>query len=53
MEGFAVTSAEIAHKGGRTLGCRVEAETGSFAYLPDHASSHGMTRAGPSARAKP
>ena len=48
IEGFAVTSAEITHKGGRTLGYRVEDETGSFAYLPDHAPSQGIS---PEARA--
>jgi len=45
IEGFAVTAAEIAHKGGRTMGYRVEDETGSFAYLPDHAPSRGMSDA--------
>lgn len=43
VEGFTVTAAEIAHKGGRTVGYRVEDETGSVAYLPDHAPSRGMT----------
>jgi phosphoribosyl 1,2-cyclic phosphodiesterase len=45
IEGFTVTAAEIAHKGGRTLGYRVEDGTGSFAYLPDHAPSRGISPA--------
>ena len=45
VEGFTVTAAEIAHKGGRTIGYRVEDETGSVAYLPDHAPASGMTDA--------
>ena len=48
IEGFQVTAAEINHKGGRTLGYRVANAAGSFAYLPDHAPSQGMT---PAARA--
>ena len=43
IEGFTITAAEIAHKGGRTLGYRVEDETGSFAYLPDHAPGQGTS----------
>ena len=45
IESFVVTAAEIEHKGGRTMGYRVEDETGSFAYLPDHAPSRGMSEA--------
>lgn len=45
IEGFEVRAAEISHKGGRTLGYRVTGSVGSFAYLPDHAPSHGVTRA--------
>jgi phosphoribosyl 1,2-cyclic phosphodiesterase len=45
LEGFAVTAVEISHKGGRTLGYRVASSGGSFAYLPDHAPSQGMTQA--------
>jgi phosphoribosyl 1,2-cyclic phosphodiesterase len=37
LEGFAVTAAEVAHKGGRTYGYRVDGPDGSLAYLPDHA----------------
>jgi phosphoribosyl 1,2-cyclic phosphodiesterase len=48
VEEFRVTAADISHKGGRTVGHRVESGSGSFAYLPDHAPSAGMT---PSARA--
>lgn len=43
IEGFTVTSSDIAHKGGRTLAYRVSDETGSFAYLPDHAPALGVT----------
>jgi ribonuclease BN (tRNA processing enzyme) len=43
IEGFQVTGAEINHKGGRTLGYRVSSADGSFAYLPDHAPSRGMS----------
>jgi len=43
IEGFTVTSADIAHKGGRTLGYRVADETGSVAYLPDHAPVQGIS----------
>jgi len=45
IEDFVVTAAEVQHKGGRTLGFRVEDETGSVAYLPDHALSAGMSDA--------
>jgi phosphoribosyl 1,2-cyclic phosphodiesterase len=38
IEGFDVSVEEIAHKGGRTYGIRVEDGTGSLAYLPDHAT---------------
>ena len=31
------TAAEVAHKGGRTYGYRVEGSHGRLAYLPDHA----------------
>jgi phosphoribosyl 1,2-cyclic phosphodiesterase len=37
LEGFTVTAAEVAHKGGRTYGYRVEGPHGRLAYLPDHA----------------
>jgi phosphoribosyl 1,2-cyclic phosphodiesterase len=45
FEGFAVTAAEIPHKGGRTYGYRVASLDGggTFAYLPDHCP----TRIGP------
>ncbi|HEY3529746.1 MAG TPA: MBL fold metallo-hydrolase [Nocardioides sp.] len=46
IEGFEVTATGIHHKGGRTLGYRVASGDGSFAYLPDHAPSRGMTPAG-------
>ncbi len=43
IEGFKVTAAEVAHKGGRTLGYRIEDELGSIAYLTDHAPVQGMS----------
>jgi phosphoribosyl 1,2-cyclic phosphodiesterase len=45
VEDFEVTVADISHKGGRTVGYRVEADGASFAYLPDHAPAQGMTPA--------
>ena len=36
IEGFSVLALDVPHKGGRTLGFRVEAEGASFAYLSDH-----------------
>lgn len=41
--GFAVTAAEVAHKGGRTFGYRIEDLSGSIAYLPDHGPVQGCT----------
>ena len=41
--GFAVTAAEVAHKGGRTYGYRVDDLSGSLAYLPDHAPVQGCS----------
>lgn len=46
VAGFTVTAAEIAHKGGRTFGYRVDDGTASIAYLPDHAPAQGCTDAG-------
>lgn len=43
IEGFTVRAVDIAHKGGRTYGLRVDDATGSMAYLPDHAPAAGMT----------
>jgi phosphoribosyl 1,2-cyclic phosphodiesterase len=37
VEGFTIIAAEVHHKGGRTLGFRVESPSGSLAYVPDHA----------------
>jgi ribonuclease BN (tRNA processing enzyme) len=38
VEGIDLKAIDIAHKGGRTFGIRVQAEgTGSIAYMPDHA----------------
>jgi phosphoribosyl 1,2-cyclic phosphodiesterase len=39
--GFGVTAVEVAHKGGRTYGFRVEDHSRSLAYLPDHAPVQG------------
>lgn len=41
--GFEITAAEVAHKGGRTFGYRIDDGTGSIAYLPDHAPVQGCT----------
>lgn len=45
IEEFRVTAADIEHKGGRTLGFRVEQGERSVAYLPDHAPGRGMSDA--------
>ena len=45
VEGFDVTAFEVAHKGGRTFGYRVQAGTASFAYVPDHAPALGVSDA--------
>ena len=45
IEGFRVTAAEIEHKGGRTMGFRVEDDSHSIAYFPDHALSKGVSDA--------
>ena len=39
IEGFDVLTREIAHKGGRTFGHRLEGRGGSMAYMPDHCPS--------------
>lgn len=43
IEGFTVATVDIAHKGGRTFGVRVEDGRGSVAYLPDHAPGAGVS----------
>ena len=43
IEGFTVSTVDIAHKGGRTFAIRVEDDRGSVAYLPDHAPAAGMS----------
>jgi ribonuclease BN (tRNA processing enzyme) len=43
IEGFTVRTVDIAHKGGRTYGIRVEDDHGSIAYLPDHAPAAGVS----------
>ena len=40
---FRVTAVEIAHKGGRTFGYRVDDGERSVAYLPDHAPVNGVS----------
>ena len=35
-EGWVVSAAEIAHKGGTTFGYRIEGDGSALAYLPDH-----------------
>lgn len=42
-EDFAVTAFDVAHKGGRTYGFRIEANGASVAYLPDHAPAAGVS----------
>lgn len=37
VDGFRVLAREVPHSAGRTMGLRVEDETGALAYLPDHA----------------
>lgn len=47
VEGLQVLAAEVPHKGGRTFGYRVEDDSGSFAYVPDHLpASSGASRDG-------
>ncbi|MGZ4594762.1 MAG: MBL fold metallo-hydrolase [Actinomycetes bacterium] len=43
IAGWHVRACEVAHKGGRTFGYRVEDVTGSIAYLPDHAPALGCS----------
>jgi phosphoribosyl 1,2-cyclic phosphodiesterase len=40
---FGITSAEVAHKGGRTFGYRIADRSGSIAYLPDHGPVQGCS----------
>ncbi|HEY8828830.1 MAG TPA: MBL fold metallo-hydrolase, partial [Jatrophihabitantaceae bacterium] len=40
---FGVTAAEVAHKGGRTYGYRIDDLSGSIAYLPDHGPVQGCS----------
>lgn len=42
VEGFDVLPFDVAHKGGRTFGYRVEVGGTSFAYVPDHAPAAGV-----------
>jgi phosphoribosyl 1,2-cyclic phosphodiesterase len=41
--GFKVRTADLAHKGGRTFGYRIEDGSGSVAYLPDHGPVQGCS----------
>ena len=43
IAGFTVRTADLAHKGGRTLGFRIEDAAGSVAYLPDHGPVQGCS----------
>jgi ribonuclease BN (tRNA processing enzyme) len=43
IAGWHVRACEVAHKGGRTFGYRIEDPTGSIAYLPDHAPAAGCS----------
>lgn len=44
-EGFDVVAFEVAHKGGRTYGYRISDDSGSIAYVPDHAPAAGVSDA--------
>ena len=41
--GFTVRTADLAHKGGRTFGFRIEDEAASVAYIPDHGPVQGCS----------
>jgi len=41
---YAVTATDVAHKGGRTFGYRVERDGRSLGYLPDHAPAAGVSQ---------
>jgi ribonuclease BN (tRNA processing enzyme) len=43
IEGFRIDVSDVAHKGGRTFGIRVQDAHGSIAYLPDHVPAHGCS----------
>lgn len=43
VEGFEVTAFDVAHKGGRSFGYRVQVGDTSFAYVPDHAPAAGVS----------
>jgi ribonuclease BN (tRNA processing enzyme) len=45
VEGFEVTAFDVAHKGGRSFGYRVQAGGASIAYVPDHAPAAGVSDA--------
>lgn len=43
VEGFEITAFDVAHKGGRSFGYRVDAGGTSVAYVPDHAPAAGVS----------
>lgn len=43
LGGFSVRAADVAHKGGRTLGYRIEDSSGAVAYFPDHCPTLGYS----------
>jgi ribonuclease BN (tRNA processing enzyme) len=43
--GFTVRAADLAHKGGRTFGYRIEDASGAVAYFPDHGPVQGCSDA--------
>lgn len=51
IEGYAVTFAEVPHRGGLTYGIRVESDGVAIAYLPDHAPAGAPEYASESAEA--
>jgi len=43
VDGFDVVAVEVAHKGGRTFGYRVQDDSSALVYLPDHAPAGGVS----------
>jgi phosphoribosyl 1,2-cyclic phosphodiesterase len=44
-EGFTVTAFDVAHRGGRTFGYRIDSAAASLGYVPDHAPQAGVSPA--------
>jgi phosphoribosyl 1,2-cyclic phosphodiesterase len=43
VPGYTVRATEVQHKGGRTLGYRIERDGAAVGYLPDHAPAAGVS----------